>query len=203
MHAHHFFLPLCDLLYLFGSYGNCSWFTSQLWNQETSTAPEQPGERCLGLISWSCILRGFIIVIVPFLVRHWTMILLTWPTCRSRASWSPHADFVWLSWEAACENVVDLGSSQMGFEPTTLHQCRGRFKHKISALLGYAAAHTNSNRPQSLCSRFSTSGGTGNDTHVPQPRLPVQKMSRPTPPMCRDTIVGSSTVVSVKLCRVT
>lgn len=70
MHAHHFFLPLCDLLYLFGSYGNCSWFTSQLWNQETSTAPEQPGERCLGLISWSCILRGFIIVIVPFLVRH-------------------------------------------------------------------------------------------------------------------------------------
>lgn len=104
--ARHFFLPPCDILYLFGSYGNCSWLTSQWWIRETSTAPEQPKEGCLWLISSSCVLRSFIIAQVPFLAKHLTMFLFTWQIrcwCASSLSsilvsrqTSPYANFVWL-----------------------------------------------------------------------------------------------------------
>lgn len=65
-------------------------------------------------------------------------------------------------------------------------------KHKTSGLGLDVTSTALSLQP--LCSLFSNI----NDTHVPQPHLPVQKMSRPPPPMNRASILGSTTPGSVK-----
>lgn len=70
--AHHFFLPPCDILYLFGSYGNRSWFTSQSWNRETSTAPEQTKEGWYPLrVSWGVWLLRLTMFPITWLIRCW------------------------------------------------------------------------------------------------------------------------------------